>query len=70
MPVSRKTAQQAGAAVQPPSMEWTGWWRPRGGQWQPLVSGSTYDEAWRGLYREMDKGRSGDWVVLRLGKRP
>lgn len=41
-----------------------------GGAWQPLTSGATYDEARRGLLDAMDRGLSGDWVVLRVGKRP
>jgi len=66
MPVARRDR----IATTPP-MEWTGWWRPRdGGQWQPLCNGSTYDEVWWELYREMDTGRTGDWMVLRIGQRP
>ena len=64
MPVAKRSAPA------PPLMEWTGWYRKRGGQWQPLCNAPSYDEAWRALYCEMDNGRSGDWMVLRLGKRP
>jgi hypothetical protein len=71
MPVARRTRESATTAPpQAPEPGFAGWWRPRGGAWQPLVNGSTYDEVWRALHDAMVRGLSGDWLVLRVGKRP
>lgn len=51
-------------------MEWVGWHRPPGGQWQTLCDGSTYAEAWRALLDEVGTGKTGEWVVLCVGRRP
>jgi hypothetical protein len=51
-------------------LDWSGWYRTRGGAWQPLCDARTYDDAWRALLDEVGKGRSGEWVVLRVGRRP
>jgi hypothetical protein len=41
-------------------VEWTGWWKSRGGAWQPLCSGGNYDEAWCALLGEIHKGKTGE----------
>jgi len=53
MPVARRRVD-ANATAAPLNMEWTGWYRPRDGQWQPLVNGSTYEQLVR---EEEEKGR-------------
>jgi hypothetical protein len=50
---------------------WIGWYRRQGEQWQPVVNGSTYDEAWQALHDAADQaGQNCDLVVLRVGVAP
>lgn len=72
MPVAKRRADtDTTAAPPPPQMEWTGWYRPRGGQWQALVSAATYDLAMQALLMSANRaGRNADLVVLRAGVGP
>ena len=67
MPIARRHT----SATAPAAALWTGWRRPRGGVWQPLVSTATYDAAWGALLGEAGNGRGGgDLIVLPAGKQP
>jgi hypothetical protein len=54
----------------PPRATRCGWYRGRGGPWQLLCRGASYDDCWRELLGRTRALPPGDTIVLEAGRVP